>query len=241
MAERLAELRHLDAGRRVQGAESHGYRLAPTVDPDLLQAVETALSARLPEDYRSFLTDLGNGGAGPYFGIASLDESIERSFLTLGEEWTDECRLAEVVAGLPAFTRDFPLTGDVDFGELLERPAGWDEHLERLESDSGYEARWEELRGTYLAEPYDGGWLPICDFGCGDFFVLVVRGQRRGTVWANSVWSATGFYCLEVSFEVFYRRWLDDSLRRIHAGDFAPVNACYSFLRFGNNPRYRLV
>ncbi len=37
----------------------------------------------------------------------------------------------------------------------------------------------------------------------------------------------------------FLMRWLDDTLRRIRERDFAPVKASYSYLRFGDNPRYR--
>jgi hypothetical protein len=55
------------------------------------------------------------------------------------------------------------------------------------------------------------------------------------------VLGATGFYCLEVSFKEFYMRWLDDALRRARERDFAPVNAVYSYLRFGDNPRYQPV
>lgn len=80
----------------------------------------------------------------------------------------------------------------------------------------------DELREEYRAPPFDGGWLPLCAYGCGDFFFLVVRGPRRGTVWVNSVDSATGLFCLEVGFGGVYERWLDASVRKERARDFAP-------------------
>ncbi|HEU0185769.1 MAG TPA: SMI1/KNR4 family protein [Blastocatellia bacterium] len=239
----LNELRRLNANRREGGAMAHNYTLAPPVDADLLRLVETASESPLPTDYRRFLTQVGNGGIGPYYGVLSLEQSISRAIPFAGEaeEERDERRERELIGTLPAFTRDFPLESDVDFGEIVGKPANWEDHATRLKNDPAYEARWDELRARYLVEPFDGGWIPICDYGCGDFFALVVRGRRRGTVWVNSVESATGFYCLEVSFEQFYMRWLDDALRQARDPDFVPVNAFYSYLRFGDNPRYRPV
>jgi SMI1 / KNR4 family (SUKH-1) len=241
--DRLAELRRLNANRRLRGAHSHNYMLAPPVAPGLLRLVETTLESPLPADYRRFLTQIGNGGAGPYYGILSLEQSISDAIPFAGEDDKefDECLEPELIGTLPAFTRDFPLESDVDFGEIIGMPARWEDHVTRLKNDQAYEARWDELREKYLAAPFDGGWIPICSYGCGDFFTLVVRGKRRGTVWVNSVEGATGFYCLEVSFEQFYMRWLDDALRQERDPDFVPVNAYYSYLRFGDNPRYRPV
>jgi hypothetical protein len=239
----LAELRRLDAKRRVFGASDHNYALALPVDASLLHLVETALESPLPEDYRRFLTWIGDGGAGPYYGILSLDQSISRALMFAGEDEEErgERRTRELIGTLPAFTRDSPLESDVDFGEIIGKPASWEDHVTLLRNDPAYEARWDELRAQYLAEPFDGGWIPICDYGCGDFFALVVRGKRRGMVWVNSVEGATGFYCLEASFEQFYMRWLDDALRQAREPDFVPENAYYSYLRYGDNPRYRPV
>jgi hypothetical protein len=241
--DKLAELRRLDAKRRVFGASAHSYALAPPADTGLLRLVETALGSPLPADYRRFLTRIGDGGAGPYYGILSLEQSISRACMLAGEyeEEHDGRRARELIGTLPAFTRDFPLESDISFGEIIGMPASWEDHVTLIENDPAYAACWDELRLQYLVEPFDGGWIPICDFGCDDFFVLVVRGKRRGTVWVNSVLGATGFYCLEVSFEQFYKRWLDDALRRALSHDFAPVKAAYSYLRFGDNPRYQPV
>jgi SMI1 / KNR4 family (SUKH-1) len=241
--DRLDELRRLDAKRQVFGSSDHSYEFAPPVDAGLLRLVETALESPLPEDYRRFLTRIGDGGAGPYYGILSLEQSISRARMLVGEDEEErgEHQARELIGTLPAFTRDFPLESDVSFGEIVGMPVSWEDHVTLLENDPAYAARWDELREQYLVEPFDGGWIPICDYGCGDFFALVVRGKRRGTVWVNSVLGATGFYCLEVSFKEFYMRWLDDALRRARERDFAPVNAVYSYLRFGDNPRYQPV
>lgn len=239
--EGLAELGRLDPGYRLFGASTHRYALAPPVEPQLVEAVETALGAPLPEGYGRFLTELGDGGAGPYYGVLPLEGSVLRAAAMTGRRVPKGTPASELVEGLPAFVRDFPLEADVDFAEVVGAPTDWDEQVALLEADPDYEARWDELRDEHRASPFDGGWIPISDYGCGDLLFLVLRGPRRGTVWANGLDSATGLYSLEVGFEELYERWLGDALDRARSKDFAPVNARYGFLRYGDNPRYRPV
>lgn len=68
----LRRLRTADAGFRVFGSEQHRYRLGPTLSEGELAAFESANRARLPEDYRRFLAAVGNGGAGPFYGLEPL-------------------------------------------------------------------------------------------------------------------------------------------------------------------------
>ncbi|MFC0533750.1 SMI1/KNR4 family protein [Phytohabitans kaempferiae] len=219
--ESLAQLAARETGQSL-AQRAHGFRLRPPVDPATLKRAEQAIGAPLPEGYRHFLTAVGDGGAGPYWGVVPLGEALER--------WTG------ALGDLTALGRDCPLTSDVDFGELIGQPDDWDEHLARLESDPEYEAEYDRLAVTYAEPPWIDGRVPLVDYGCGDWFFLVVRGPRRGTVWVDSVDGSTGLYCLEVDFETFYARWL----RRALAGEELP-NAYYSYLEYGDNPRYRPV
>ena len=223
LVDELRRAREADPELRIFGASTHGYRLNPAASEEAVARVEAATKQPLPEDYRAFLREAGNGGAGPYYGILSLETSLGR--------------LAEVY-GTEVLGHDFPHTADVDFGEALGQPADFDEHLARLEDDPDYAAGFDRMQAEYYEPELNGGMLPICDYGCGDFFQLVLRGTRRGTVWANCVEGATGLYCLEVDFLSFYEAWLDDALDRACRKDFRPQNASYSFLAYSRNPRY---
>ena len=55
------------------GVQEHQFRMNPTLSEDALLAFETRHGIHLPEDYRAFLRDVGNGGAGPYYGILPLE------------------------------------------------------------------------------------------------------------------------------------------------------------------------
>jgi HEAT repeats len=47
------------------GAENHRYRLLPPLPEEQVAAYEGRNQIRLPEDYRAFITQVANGGAGP--------------------------------------------------------------------------------------------------------------------------------------------------------------------------------
>ena len=51
------------------GADSHQYKLSPPASEETIQKFEEQEGIRLPEEYRDFLLFVGNGGAGPYYGL----------------------------------------------------------------------------------------------------------------------------------------------------------------------------
>lgn len=224
---KLAQLRAADPESRILGAGAgrggHGHRLGPTVDTETLRRAEDLIGVELPEGYRAFLTEAGDGGAGPSHGLKPLAGALD----VVESRW-----------GLAALGRPSPLVADVDFGDLLGQPDDWGEHVARLETDPEYVAGWERLRTTHMADPWGDGRLPLVDYGCGDWLFLVVNGPRRGTVGADCLDSATGIYDLGVDFLTWYGRWLDDVLDRARTGDFGTANARLPALRYGDNPRY---
>ncbi|MFE5550063.1 SMI1/KNR4 family protein [Streptomyces sp. NPDC056534] len=226
ISSKLDELRAGDPGQHLFGASHHRYEIGSPADQSALDHIEELVGTRLPEDYRAFITTIADGAPGPYYGIHSLGHATG---------------LVEDCWGAHVLGQDSPLSGDVAFRELLEGPADWDEHVARLENDPSYPAGYERLQNIYQSEPWSHGRLPIADIGCGSWAFLVLRGSRQGTMWVDATDGSTGLYCLEVNFLTWYKRWLDDALDRVARADFAPVNAHYSDLKFGDNPRYRLV
>lgn len=225
--EQLAQLAAAERERWIAGADSHKYRLNPPAGTAVLARAESAIGAPLPAEYREFVTTVGDGGAGPYYGVLPLTTALDR--------------LEDVFGSLLPLGRDCPLSTDVDFAEVAERPDDWNEHVARLQSDPEYARRYQDLTETYNSEPWLDGRLPIVDYGCGDWFFLVVRGPRRGTVWADCSDNGNGLYCLEVDFMSFYRRWLDDALARAAGDGTSRRYASYDILRYGRNPRFRLI
>lgn len=57
------------------GADCHKYHLAPPASEETVAAFEARFGISLPEGYRNFLLWIGNGGAGPFYGLYSLGAS----------------------------------------------------------------------------------------------------------------------------------------------------------------------
>ena len=59
------------------GSNGHKYQLRACLTEEEVVEFESEHQIQLPEDYRRFLTEIGNGGIGPYYGIVSLEQSAK--------------------------------------------------------------------------------------------------------------------------------------------------------------------
>jgi hypothetical protein len=75
LLEMLQRLAALDASCRVFGASAHRYYMGPVLSEKVVSTFEAAHQISLPADYRLFLTSVGNGGAGPYYGLSLLADT----------------------------------------------------------------------------------------------------------------------------------------------------------------------
>jgi hypothetical protein len=174
----LERLRALDGDRTIFGAGIHRYELNPTLSIEEVKAFERTWRCWLPDDYRTFLLALGNGGAGPYYGVFPLGKAHSGSDLVdyaswgfdlsapfpHSKPWNEESLL---LVGAPA-KRDFD--SDDDFEEAME--AWQDSEAAEKARDAYYDAA-----GT------GKGSVPICHQGCGFVDWLVVTGPEAGNVW----------------------------------------------------------
>lgn len=168
--EGLQYLREADRDHAVFGADGHEYKLRPCATEAQVLDFERRYSLRLPEDYRRFLTEVGNGGAGPYYGILGVDQlcELEEDF------WGD-------------LSKPFPYrqlwNGPP---ELLKAIADADEL-----DDEG--ERQGELIDEYWKTATRDGSIMICDYGCALRFVLVVNGPEFGHVWFDATADISGY------------------------------------------------
>ena len=100
--ERIRQKLRTVPGRRGRshsfGEEKHGFRLNPPLSEWQVRDFEDRHGIRLPEGYRLFLLHLGDGGAGPYYGLHPLSRALD-----LADEPTegDLARPCPLVPGMP--------------------------------------------------------------------------------------------------------------------------------------------
>lgn len=66
----LSRLREIQA--EVFGAVGHGFQMNPELPESEAASFERDHNIALPSDYRQFLTGIGNGGPGPFYGVFPL-------------------------------------------------------------------------------------------------------------------------------------------------------------------------
>ena len=93
--ERVRELSRIDCKcDLVFASDSHQYAIENPIDEASLAILEAKLGIRLPENYRSMLVNYGSGGAGPNYGIISLQKvDFERVAFRFELEESIDCEL----------------------------------------------------------------------------------------------------------------------------------------------------
>ena len=65
----IKALRALDPTYLVFGAAAHRHEFNPPLSEEALTGIEGRYQITLLSDYRAFLREIGNGGAGPGYGL----------------------------------------------------------------------------------------------------------------------------------------------------------------------------
>lgn len=84
---KLTQLAILDATFEVFGSQSHQYQFKPRLINKDIQVFESRYNITLPSEYRNFLLEIGNGGAGPGYGLSGLpgieyEDSSQENYTT---------------------------------------------------------------------------------------------------------------------------------------------------------------
>lgn len=70
----LEKAKATDADLKQFGAEHHKYQWNPPASLKEIEEFEQETGISLPDGYRNFLLQAGNGGAGPFYGLFSLEQ-----------------------------------------------------------------------------------------------------------------------------------------------------------------------
>ncbi len=221
-AERIRDIvRKLAAARATAGlqarfgVEKHHFELRTPLAEAEVAAFERKHGIALPEDYRAFLIEGGNGGAGPYYGINEL---------------TDYAQWYEEEAEAPNFlSSPCPLVDGEPLRRAWKAAQARDERRRQgiVTAGAPPNAAW---RG-FLADQWEEwgkGSMEISDQGCTYSARLIVTGAARGRiVYLDAQGWYPPYFVKDASFLEWYERWLDNALAGGPDGFFGFDNPLY--------------
>jgi hypothetical protein len=207
----LRRLREATVPLKVFGSEAHGFRTHPPLSEQAVREFEVQHRVTLPLEYRRFLLHVGNGGAGPAYGLFKLGE-MDDGFGH--NRWTENGGFVGVLS------QPFPHTGP--WNDLSEEPV----YDESREHDPAWENEYQRQMNAWGDRVYwntanVNGAVPICHRGCALRQWLVVTGPEAGNVWDDHRTDHGGLKPVQqpgrerVTFLPWYRAWLDEALRQL--------------------------
>jgi len=194
ISQKLRIVQQRPAARKALGEREHGYQLAPCLPEAEVQSFEWTHNVVLPEDYRAFLTRIGNGGAGPYYGVLPLERWAAAPL-----EYFEDAR--ELPPDLLA--RDSPLRDGLTGIDWLELLGG------------APQPRFDPQKW----HPYQGA-ITISRLGATYYALLVVTGVTRGRVCSVDLDMQAPKFAPQRGFLDWYEAWLDDTLSGKDIGAF---------------------
>jgi hypothetical protein len=208
----LDELDRRDPKRKLFGSNGHQYKLRPPLPGSVIESFERQHGIALPQDYQYFITVIGDGGAGPFYGVFPFGQH---------DDCHDYC----------AWERGH-LVGDVSkpFPHLTDwnLPASfWNNEPDPspdipIEAEDKLMEAWDkELEEKYWNPSLVNGAIPICHLGCAQRQWLIVNGTQHGYVWGDDRVDNKGLYPIkdesggQMTFSDWYTSWLYQALRTI--------------------------
>lgn len=208
--QRVAALATHGAHDRVFGATAHGFALEAVLTAEGLADLEGFLGVTLPEEYRSFLTEVGAGGAGPTYGVFPVRREPDGTWRWHGDgaDLTSVPLLATPfpvqrlgAAALDELRRSCPDEADFDEDDAFD--VAMQEYDERVEA-----LLWNEASTA--------GAICLEHLGCAQRTWLVVSGLARGQMWDDPRADDIDLRPLvepggsaPTTFGAWYLRWLD--------------------------------
>ena len=189
IAERLASTKLGDF--HPFGAESHCFDFVGRKTEPELHEFETQHHITLPAEYRLFLQHVGDGGAGPAYGILTLQEACDH----------DSNSESDGVLARPfPHTESYRPEDDPAFRELYDAEYTGPQTLSA-----------EDRRDHYRL--LAAGTVPLCHEGCGYYHRLVITGPTRGEMWLDGRVSDGGFYWGLLPFQCLIPRMVQTLVR----------------------------
>lgn len=168
--------READKNCKEFGANKHRYKLNPVIPLSQIRDFEKRHKIKFPQGYVDFLTQVGNGGAGPDYGIYSLEEVEFQNYYNHSNAI---CHYTLVKNRPDYYTLPYTVEGkEIMFNSQFIKEK-WDDLNNKLDlaDKSGNDAEYDKI---YI-EAYNG-LLEIVNSGCTGCVMLICDGDMCGEV-----------------------------------------------------------
>jgi len=196
--EKITKLKALDVGFQLFGASHHKYEINGIIEESEIFSFENKYQIKLPKGYRDFISTIGDGPCGPYYGLVSFTDCL----------LDDLDRPNEKIFVNPSKPFIHNTKWNLDLGDMYE-PA----------DQQYYDTKSEE---QYFDPKWMNGTIKLANFGCGVTINLVVNGDEYGNIWADDRGSDQGIYPdaysgnqERIKFLDWYEYWLNQSFKEI--------------------------
>ena len=203
----IARLRSEPRAEHVFDISTDSFVLLPPVQDAEVAVFEARYAITLPVDYRCFLLEVGNGGAGPGYGILPLGTRTVQRHPTAFD--------AHVESGWSA---SLPFNHRYAWNRTPPPNGSEPEHFLEFEC-------WQE---EYLDPWWMSGAVPISSLGCGLTDWLVVTGCEYGHVWGDYRADGGGIVPLglpgkqRITFGDWYLSWLHHAVAVVEGREPLP-------------------
>jgi hypothetical protein len=154
----------------VFGFDGHGFQMNPVLSESEAAAFERDHKIVLPPDYRQFVTKVGNGGAGPFYGVFPLgfmDDNFGQ------RPWEENDGFIGTLSEPFRFQEEWNDLSGYPEADLMKR------------NETEYDRQIDKFEGKYWSSGLMNGAFPICHEGCALRLWLVVTGEQAGKVWED--------------------------------------------------------
>jgi hypothetical protein len=156
----------------------------------------------LPTDYRQFITCIGNGGGGPFYGVFQLGFMDDNFNM---RQWHENDGFVGTLSKPFSFEDEWNDVSGMPKDDLLSQ----DEDV--------YRKQMEAFESTYWSSDRMHGAIPICHEGCALRIWLIVSGKQAGKLWEDRRSEYKGLKpgrlldASQAPFSGLYKEWLDSS------------------------------
>jgi hypothetical protein len=182
----------------------------PLTEDDVSSA-ERQFGVAFPEEYRGFLLEVGAGGFGPGYGLASFacNEGVWGWPEWAAEDPAEQRMLARPFPSDEERARWFEQLQILENAAIAAGGQGDDEEIHRVAA--AFRAAEDELHPAMTA-----GAIRLSHEGCGYYTWLVVTGEERGNLWFDArcvdeplapLWHKRRS---RTRFAEWYLEWLDE-------------------------------